>query len=343
MTSAASELLTWYDCHRRSMPWRTPVPDAYRTWVSEIMLQQTTVATVTTRFLRFMDRFPSVEALAAAGHDEVMEEWAGLGYYARARNLHACAKVVVAEGGFPGRYEELLRLPGVGRYTAAAVAAIAFNQPVIPVDGNVERVTARIYSLSTPMPQARPMIIEAAQAWMMQPAARERPGDFVQALFDLGAMVCTPRRPACSICPWRDACAAHIAGVAEELPRKPPKPQRPQRYGVHYLARDALGRVLVRRRPPEGLLGGMLEIPGTPWRDRPWLPSEALAHAPLPGASWVQQEGTATHLFTHFALEMRLCVATVPELAAPAGMELRPAKAATIAMPTAMRKVMALA
>ena len=302
------------------------------------MLQQTTVVTVGPRYARFLLRFPTVEALAAADWAEVAEEWAGLGYYARARNLHACAKAVVARGGFPRNVEGLLELPGIGRYTASAVAAIAFDQPVVPVDGNVERVTARLKAVEAPLPAAKPLLTELAAAFMQDPAARARPGDFAQALFDLGATICTPRSPSCVLCCWRADCAAQRAGIAAELPRKSPKAVRPLRHGAHFLLTDAQGRILLRRRPEKGLLGGMLEVPGTAWRDAPWG-TEALEHAPV-AAPWQRVPGVARHGFTHFQLEMVLYAARLagPE---PEGEWLAPA-AARAALPTVMRRLLEL-
>ena len=307
------------------------------------MLQQTTVATVGPRFQRFVARFPTVAALAAAPTEAGMEEWAGLGYYARARNLHACAQAVVALGGFPRSVEGLRELPGVGAYTAAAVGAIAFGLPVVPLDGNVERVMARVHAVREALPGAKPRLAALAQDSMEDAAARARPGDFVQALFDLGATICTPRSPACALCPWRGGCAAQAGGFAAELPAKVPKKARPLRQGVHFLLRDAAGLLLVRRRPPKGLLGGMLELPGTPWRVAPWGEAEALAHAPVPGLTWRAAPGVAEHGFTHFQLEMRLLVAEVARLQPPAGFEARPLAGLAEALPTVMRRVLALA
>jgi A/G-specific adenine glycosylase len=341
-------LLAWYDRHRRALPWRGGAePDPYRVWLSEVMLQQTTVAAVGPRFERFLRRFPMVEALAAAPEAEVMEEWAGLGYYARARNLHACARAVAAAGGgFPRDEAGLRALPGIGAYTAAAVAAIAFGAPAVPVDGNVERVASRVFAAEEPLPAARPRLAGLARGFMADAAARARPGDFAQALFDLGATICTPRSPACAICPWREGCAARRAGIQHELPRKAPKRARPLRFGAHFLATDAAGLVLLRRRPPSGLLGGMLEVPGTAWRAEggPWAEAEALAEAPpLPGAAWRRVPGAARHGFTHFELEMALYEARVPRLdPVPEGMEARPLAEARGALPTVMRRLLAL-
>lgn len=305
------------------------------------MLQQTTVAAVGPRYARFLARFPSVEALAAAEWDAVAEEWAGLGYYARARNLHACAQAVAAAGGFPADTGGLAALPGIGCYTAAAVAAIAFAEPVVPVDGNVERVMARLHAIETPLPAAKPRLTALAAAFMADPAARARPGDFAQALFDLGATVCTPRNPACALCPWREGCAAQAAGIAAALPRKAGRRPRPLRHGAHFLLTDGQGRILLRRRPARGLLGGMLELPGTPWREEPWPEAEALPHAPL-AASWRRLPGVARHGFTHFELEMVLYAAPHAGGAPPEG-EWRDAPAAAAAVPSVMRRLLTLA
>nr|WP_305123144.1 A/G-specific adenine glycosylase [Roseomonas sp. GC11] len=341
----AQALLEWYDRHRRALPWREAVRDPYRIWLSEVMLQQTTVAAVTPRWRRFLERFPSVQALAAAPWAEVAEEWAGLGYYARARNLHACAQAVAARGGFPDTVEGLRALPGIGAYTAAAVGAIAFGRAVVPLDGNVERVTARLAAIEEPLPGARPRLAALAQRWMEQAEAAARPADFVQALFDLGATICTPRSPACALCPWQAGCAGRRAGLAESLPRKAPKRARPVKYGVHFLLADAAGRLLLERRPPSGLLGGMLGLPGTPWREAPWTEAEALAHAPalLPAsASWAAASGEARHGFTHFELRLTLRLARAPEGLNTAGEWLSP-EAAAAALPGAMQKLLALA
>ena len=343
---SATDLLAWYDRHRRVLPFRnigTGRPDPYRVWLSEVMLQQTTVAAVGPRFDRFLARFPDVAALAAAPDAAVMEEWAGLGYYARARNLHAAARAVVALGGFPQTAEGLRALPGIGSYTAAAVAAIAFGEPVVPADGNVERVVARLLAEETPLPAAKPRLAALAQGFMTDAAARARPGDFAQALFDLGATLCTPRTPACALCPWRGGCVAQARGIQETLPRKTAKKARPLRHGAHFLLTDEAGLVLLRRRPPSGLLGGMLEVPGAPWREAPWEVAEALAHAPVSGLDWTPVPGVARHGFTHFELEMRLFAARVPRLEAPPGLETRPLAEAAAALPTVMRKLLVLA
>jgi A/G-specific adenine glycosylase len=338
-----ADLLAWYDRHRRTMPWRArpgETPDPYRVWLSEIMLQQTTVTAVIPYYERFLALFPTVQALAAAEEGAVMAAWAGLGYYARARNLHACARAVAALGGiFPDSVEGLCALPGVGRYTAHAVAAIAFGIPVVPVDGNVERVTARLFGIEAPLPAARPEIARAAARLGEGRAARARPSDFAQALFDLGATLCT-RTPACALCPWSAHCVARRFGIAATLPRRAPKKARPVRHGAHFWVMDGQGRVLLRRRPASGLLGGMTELPGTAWRNTPWPADEAQALAPVPGA-W-RHAGRVLHVFTHF--ELRLDVyATMAETIDADGF-LRDAGAlAGEALPSVMRKCVAVA
>ncbi len=342
MPSAAA-LLAWYDRNRRRLPWRAApgeAADPYRVWLSEIMLQQTTVAAVIPYYGRFLTRFPTVEALAAAEEGAVMAAWAGLGYYARARNLHACAKAVAAAGGFPRETGGLAALPGIGRYTAAAVAAIAFGAPVVPVDGNVERVVARLFAIEEELPAARRAIAAAAAALGADPAARARAGDFAQALFDLGATLCTPASPACALCPWRADCTGRRRGIAAGLPRKAAKPARPVRHGVHFWLADRAGGVLLRRRPPRGLLGGMTELPGTPWRAAPWTAPEWGAHAPMP-AAWCQL-GEVRHGLTHFELRLTLLAANVPAIAAEGFV--RPVAALDAeALPSVMRKCVALA
>ncbi len=299
------------------------------------MLQQTTVAAILPRFRRFVERFPTVEVLAAAPVEDVMAEWAGLGYYARARNLHACARTVAAEGGFPRTVDGLRRLPGVGTYTAAAIAAIAFGVPVVPVDGNVERVTARLFAVEDPLPGARAQMVQLATRLGEQAEARARPGDFAQALFDLGATICTPRSPACALCPWQGDCEARRRGLQDTLPRKAPKAERPVRYGAHFWVEDEAGEVLLHRRPPRGLLGGTLALPGTTWRSEPWLDAEAMAAAP--GAAPWRLAGTAEHGFTHFTLRADVYAACVPTL--PPGGERRPAAEADAEIPTVFARM----
>ena len=336
-------LLGWYDRHRRAMPWRAlpgQMPDPYRVWLSEIMLQQTTVAAVGPYFDRFLARFPTVQALAAADTGDVMAAWAGLGYYARARNLHACARAVMAGGGtFPSDIDGLRALPGIGPYTANAVAAIAFGHPVVPVDGNVERVTSRIFAVETPLPGAKPALAALAATLNAAPAAQARASDFAQALFDLGATICTPR-PVCGLCPWASHCQAFKRGIAETLPRRAPKPVRPIRHGAHFWLTDQNNHVLLRRRPPTGLLGGMTELPGTAWRANPWPAAEAQSHAPM-HAAW-RGAGRIRHVFTHFELHLDVYAAQVPAIDAEGF--LRPAQAlAAEALPSVMRKCITVA
>ncbi|ESR26216.1 A/G-specific adenine glycosylase [Lutibaculum baratangense] len=315
---SAADLLAWYDRHRRSLPWRAPAgerPAPYRVWLSEIMLQQTTVAAVAGYFVDFIRRWPSVEDLAAAPTEEVMSAWAGLGYYARARNLHACAKVVAEEfdGRFPDTEQGLRALPGIGPYTAGAIAAIAFDRRAAAVDGNVERVMSRVFRVETPMPQGKPEIRARTEALVPE----DRPGDFAQALMDLGATICTPRKPACALCPWMEPCQGRAAGVVETLPRKAPKAERPVKRAAVFWAEAPDGSVLLARRPPKGLLGGT-EGPWSSELTSDTDPAEALVHAPFP-ADWARLAGTVEHGFTHFTLQMTVFAATGVAAEAPAG------------------------
>ncbi|EHH67751.1 A/G-specific adenine glycosylase [Gluconobacter morbifer] len=313
MTPDASALLRWYDTHRRILPWRSlpgQRPDPYAVWLSEIMLQQTTVKAVIDYYNRFLTHYPTVQGLANAPLEDVLHLWAGLGYYARARNLHACARRASELGGFPETVDALLTLPGIGAYTARAIAAIAFGQPVVPVDGNVERVTARLYAMEDPLPASRSRIAQQAAHLNADAEAQARPSDFAQALFDLGATICTPRAPSCLTCPWRTSCIGQSRGIAASLPVKAPKQARPVRYGAHFVLRDGKGNVLLRQRPPKGLLGGMDECPGTEWRSTRWAEEDALSHAPFL-TQW-QDRGTVTHVFTHFTLHLTVYEATLP-------------------------------
>ena len=308
--SLRTAILAWYDENARALPWRIgPAaagrrPDPYRVWLSEIMLQQTTVPHATPYFLEFTRRWPTVAALAAAPEAEVMAAWAGLGYYARARNLIACARVVAGELGgiFPDTEAGLRELPGVGPYTAAAIAAIAFDRPANAVDGNVERVLARLFAVETPLPAVKPELKRLAGTLV----TGERPGDWVQALMDLGATVCTPTAPACERCPAAEACSARAAGAPQRYPLRGAKAGRPQRHGAAFVLTSG-GRVALVRRPARGLLGGMLALPTSAWRDRPWTDTEAIAAAPI-AATW-RDAGEIDHVFTHFALALRVFVA----------------------------------
>jgi len=343
-------LLAWYDRHRRALPWRAPPgkrTDPYRVWLSEVMLQQTTVKAVAPYYARFLARWPDVAALAAAPLDDVLKAWAGLGYYARARNLHACARAVVERHGgqFPQAEHELRALPGIGAYTAAAIAAIAFDAPAMPVDGNIERVVARLYAVETPLPEAKPEIGSLAKALTPE----HRTGDFAQAMMDLGATICTPKRPACALCPWNDGCAARQRGDAETLPRRAPKREGALRRGAAFVAQRADGYLLVRTRPARGLLGGMTEVPTTEWIAG-FEESTALEAAPRFGAGrlgqdiiWRRIPGLVRHVFTHFPLELAVYVAKLPARArAPEGMRWVAADdVAGEALPSLMRKVLA--
>jgi A/G-specific adenine glycosylase len=302
-------LLAWYDQHRRRLPWRAlpgETPDPYRVWLSEIMLQQTTVKAVGPYYLSFLARWPDVGALAAAPLDDVLKAWAGLGYYARARNLHACAQAVVERHGgrFPADLTALHALPGVGAYTAAAIAAIAFGRPAVPVDGNIERVVARLFAVADALPAAKPIIRALAES--IAPATRY--GDFAQAMMDLGATLCTPKKPACPLCPWEPACAGRAAGDQETFPRKTAKREGVLRRGAAFWIVRAEREVLVRQRPPRGLLGGMTEVPTTEWSsdfDPEGKPAEAPDLGHLGSAlRWRRLPGAVAHTFTHFPLEL---------------------------------------
>ncbi len=307
-------LLRWYDANARVLPWRVAPhlrkagqkPDPYAVWLSEIMLQQTTVASVAPRFFRFLERWPDVAAMAAAEADDVLGEWAGLGYYARARNLHKCAGIVADEHGgkFPCTEDALKMLPGIGDYTAAAIAAIAFGQPAVVVDGNIERIVARLFAIDKPLPGAKALIKERAGAiWPQQ-----RCGDFAQGLMDLGAGVCRPKAPKCSACPLAGHCAAHRLDLVEDFPVKPAKKPKPLRKGAVFALVNAKGEVLFERRPEKGLLGGMFCLPGSPWAEKV---SESPAHAPAT-AKW-RRVGEVTHIFTHFHLTLGVNIAKAPK------------------------------
>lgn len=324
------------------MPWRVPPadrkagqrPDPYRVWLSEVMLQQTTVATVRDYFERFTARWPTVADLAAAQDADVMGEWAGLGYYARARNLLKCARAVVDQHGgqFPADHAALLKLPGIGPYTAAAVSSIAFDLPHAVLDGNVERVLARLYDIHTPLPAAKPDLMERAQTLTPD----DRAGDYAQAVMDLGATICTPRSPACGICPWRDPCVARKVGTAPDLPRKTPKKAKPVRHGTVYLAQRSDGAWLLETRPEKGLLGGMLGWPGSEWID---ASTPRPAGSPPLDAQWQVLAGEVRHTFTHFHLILTVMHATAPGDAPPASGEfMLPDRFRPSDLPTVMRK-----
>ncbi|WP_414475020.1 A/G-specific adenine glycosylase [Microvirga sp. M2] len=335
------DLLAWYDRHRRELPWRARAGEAanpYRVWLSEIMLQQTTVVAVKPFYLNFLERFPTVEALAEAPTDSVMQAWAGLGYYSRARNLHACAKAVVENhgGAFPSTEAELLKLPGIGAYTAAAVAAIAFDRKAAAVDGNVERVVSRLFMVEEPLPKAKPLIRSLTEDLVPE----DRPGDFAQALMDLGATICTPRRPACALCPWMKPCQARAMGLQETFPKKQKKETGPLRKGAAFVVLRADDTILLRTRPPTGLLGGMAEPPTSEWEPN-YEPARAVLDAPI-DARWQRLPGTVRHVFTHFPLELTVLFAKVPKgTPAPDDMRWTPRlELHEEALPGAMKKVL---
>ena len=305
VASLRSDLLAWYDTRARSLPWRAPPgsgvrTDPYRVWLSEVMLQQTTVPHATPYFLSFTERWPTVEALAAVDDGELRGAWAGLGYYARARNLLACARAVANDHGgvFPDTEAGLLSLPGVGAYTAAAVAAIAFDRPANVVDGNVERVMARLFAVETPLPGGKVELKRLAGTLVTD----DRPGDWAQALMDLGATVCRPRSPLCLVCPVAPHCAGLATGEPERFPVKGKKMSRPHRTGVAWVLRDGQGRVAVVRRPDKGLLGGMIGLPTSEWGEKREVADPVVA-------DW-RDAGAIEHVFTHFSLTLLVRVAT---------------------------------
>jgi A/G-specific adenine glycosylase len=337
-------LLAWYDRHRRRLPWRALPgvrPDPYRVWLSEIMLQQTTVKAVGPYFEKFTARWPDVAALGRASLDDVLRLWAGLGYYSRARNLHACAVAVMREHGgvFPDGEEGLLTLPGIGPYTAAAIAAIAFDRRTMPVDGNIERVVSRLFAVEEALPQAKPLIRKLAATLL----GESRAGDSAQALMDLGASICTPKKPACVLCPLMEDCAAREQGTQESFPRKAAKKTGALRRGAAFVVRRG-EELLVRTRPEKGLLGGMTEVPGSDWiADNDDRAARDQAPALKGVTRWHRKTGVVTHVFTHFPLELVVYTAEVPSRTrAPTGMRWVPiATLADEAFPNLMRKVIA--
>ncbi|MFT4120246.1 A/G-specific adenine glycosylase [Bradyrhizobium sp.] len=357
-SSRPRALLAWYDRHRRRLPWRAlpgETSDPYRVWLSEIMLQQTTVKAVGPYFEKFVARWPDVTALGRASQDDVLRMWAGLGYYSRARNLYACAVAVTRDhdGVFPDTEEGLRTLPGIGPYTAAAIAAIAFDRRTMPVDGNIERVVSRLFAVEEELPQAKPRIQQLAATLLVDADIgneksragdeRSRAGDSAQALMDLGASICTPKKPACSLCPLSEDCAARAQGTQESFPRKAPKKSGTLRRGAAFVVTRG-DELLVRSRPDKGLLGGMTEVPGSDWvagqED-----ATAKQQAPeLKGLSrWQRRVGVVTHVFTHFPLELVVYTATAEaRTRAPEGMRWVPiATLAGEALPNVMRKVIA--
>jgi len=308
----SNQLLAWYDRHRRVLPWRAlpgGAPDPYKVWLSEIMLQQTTVATVGPYFQKFIKRWPTLHDLAKADLESIRQMWAGLGYYRRAQLLHECARLVLRnyKDSFPSSENELRKLPGFGPYTAAAVAAIAFDQRANVIDGNVERVMARLRAVKTPLPKAKAKLRALAEALL----PNKRFGDYAQALMDLGATVCTPKSPKCSLCPWISVCEAKAKGLIEKLPRRVPAKAKPQRRAIAFVLYDAKKRrVLLRRRPAKGLLAGMMEVPTTVWSEKAFPKLEtAQKEAPV-RACWRLIPGVVRHVFSHFELELKVAIAS---------------------------------
>jgi A/G-specific adenine glycosylase len=334
----SEKLLAWYDVHRRDLPWRAApdeTPDPYRVWLSEIMLQQTTVTTVTSYFVDFVARWPKTEDLAAAELDDILHAWQGLGYYSRARNLHKCAKIVLSDhgGAFPKTEAALATLPGIGPYTAAAVAAIAFGLKATPVDGNIERVMARLYAIRTPLPKAKVEIKQLAEN--LTPDSRA--GDYAQALMDLGATVCRPKVADCDACPLVGLCQAQKCGDPQHFPVRTPKKPRPTRHGVVFWLQRGDGAVLVQRREEKGLLGGMMEFPSTPWIENSTSAAAIDSHAPAE-AVWRELPGEVVHVFTHFRLVLTVRCGAIPD----GGGNMRwckPEDFGTLALPTVMKKV----
>ena len=344
-------LLAWYDRHRRKLPWRAAAgarSDDYGVWLSEIMLQQTTVKAVAPYYTRFLTRWPNVQSLARAPLNDVLKLWAGLGYYARARNLHACAQAVVARhaGRFPATEQELRALPGIGPYTAAAIVAIAFDRRAVAIDGNVERVMTRLFAIDEQLPAAKPEIKRLAET-LLPP---NRSGDFAQALMDLGATICTPKNPACALCPWNNACITRARGDAETFPRKAPKAEGQLRRGAAFVVTRSDGAMLLRTRPPKGLLGGMTEVPNSAWTKDfdektalKFAGNLSLRQKPKGRIVWRRVPGFVRHTFTHFPLELVTYTAQVAaRTPAPTGMRWVARDDITSeALPSVMRKVLA--
>jgi len=339
MSTRAEQLLDWYDRERRDLPWRMAPgekADPYKVWMSEIMLQQTTVATVKSYYKAFLEKWPTVQDLAAADLDEVLHAWQGLGYYARARNLHKCAQVVTRDhnGRFPESEKRLLDLPGIGPYTAAAIASIAFGLKATPVDGNVERVVSRLFMVEETLPKAKKRLAELAQTLTPQ----KRAGDFAQAMMDLGATICTPKKAACGICPWIKDCVARLEGEPTDYPKKEAKKPKPTRKAyVFWIVRQD-GSVLLRKRPEKGLLGGMMEFPSSTWREEEISRTNALREAPL-DALWKTKEGIVKHTFTHFHLELNVLVGRVSRNPPVNGIWVQLEDLKDYALPTLMKKV----
>ena len=336
------QLFAWYDVHRRKFPWRAEPnknPNVYYVWISEIMLQQTRTAAAIPYFNRFIARWPTLEALACASRDEVLHAWSGLGYYARGRNLHACAQTLVKHRGgtFPSSVKDLCSLPGIGPYTASAISAIAFNQPAIVIDANVERIIARLFTVPTPISQAKPQIQKLA----LKIFPTERPGDFAQGLMDLGAQVCTPKNPVCSDCPWSSGCKASKSGKPDRWPIRSLKAPKKTRFGIVFWVEHPSGEILLQKRPDRGMLGGMTEIVSSEWLMQPISVNQINKYAPIPDVHWSPVGTKVQHTFSHFKLE--LCIYTAKSIIRPHGtFWCPPEKLALQPLPSLMKKIVAL-
>ncbi len=339
MTERAQQLLDWYDRERRDLPWRMEPGqkgNPYKVWMSEIMLQQTTVATVKSYYRAFLEKWPTVQDLAGAELDEVLHAWQGLGYYARARNLHKCAQTITRDfnGRFPETEKRLLELPGIGPYTAAAIASIAFGAKATPVDGNVERVVSRLFMVEETLPKAKKELTALAQTLTPQ----TRAGDFAQAMMDLGATICTPKKAACGLCPWMKNCRARLEGEPTDYPRKEAQKPKPTRRGFIFWLTRKDGAILLRKRPEKGLLGGLMEFPSSDWTEQPLNRQNAQRQAPAP-ALWKEQEGIVRHTFTHFHLELTVLKGKLSANPPVNGVWVLPENLKDHALPTVMKKV----
>lgn len=337
------QLLAWYANHRRVMPWRAPkgkTPDPYRVWLSEIMLQQTTVATVGPYFTRFIIKWPTVQELAKAKIDDVLTAWAGLGYYARARNLHKCAQIVAKEfgGKFPATEAELIELPGIGPYTAAAITSIAFNRPAVAVDGNVERVVSRFFAIKEPLPSSKNLLRSHAEKLA---GGNAQPADFTQAFMELGSLVCTPRKPKCTLCPWQKSCQSHRLGIAEELPRTSPKAGKPVRYGKVFWIRKKSGVFLLEKKTSKGLYEGMYQLPTTEWTPDKIAAKQRL-HPYDKQLSFKPLNMAVRHSFTHFNLILEIWAASPGRDFKARGKFVSVPEAGSYALPSLMQKVVQL-
>ena len=335
----APPLLRWYDQNRRSLPWRAIAggkPNPYHVWLSEIMLQQTTVPTVKNYFQHFIAKWPSVADLANASLDDVLHAWQGLGYYARARNLYKAAQIIRDEhnGLIPSSHADLLALPGIGPYTAGAIAAIAFNKPHAAVDANIERVMARLYAIKTPIKQAKKKLYQLVE----QELPTKRPGDFLQALMDLGSSICTIDQPSCARCPLQAPCKANAQNIASHLPVKTRKAQKPVRRGLLYVVFNRKGEILLRRRPEKGMLGGMMELPGTAWDQKEYSKNTLLN--PPHSTKWQKLHGRVRHSFTHYDLELTIYKTKSDKKLFPASIWVAPDLLSQYALPTLFKKAL---